>query len=211
MFWLHPPYVNTWSMWNRTTAAIVLFLLLAHNQRPSLSENENLEPNSFRDCSWGSCSDIQENPSKQETETVSDQDPDIASNQDPNLFDDNPTLLSSKALGPEYNDECSLDTCSGGQVDTLEANFPEQDDQHGHSYLQKRTPGTLSSYAYFLPDFSKLLSRGAKMAYDTVHRLSADVLEDIASIVRTVFSEEAYNFVTGLSQGAINSLFSPGT
>ena len=49
-----------------------------------------------------------------------------------------------------------------------------------------------------------------KLLFNTVHRLSADVLEDIASVVRTVFSEEAYSFVSGLSQGAINSLFSPG-
>ena len=201
-------------MWNCTTAVIILFLLLAHLYRPSLSDNEDSGPNSNGDCSWGSCDENQENPSnenetEEETETLLEHDPGTASNQEASLSEDSPASPSSEALGPELDEQCSWGSCPGLQVDTFEQDFAECDEDE-HTNLQERTPGTLSPFTDFFPKISKLVSDGAKAAFNTVHRLSADVLEDIASIVRTVFSEEAYNFVSSLSQGAINSLFSPG-
>lgn len=175
-------------MWSSWATATVLFLLLLAHYHPSLSNNDELEPNLNNDCSWGSCSESQENPDPSET---------------------NPTTPSSEALGPQETGSCPWDSCPGGQVDPLEQ-YPPELGNGGHSQVQERIPGTLSRFTEFFPNFSKLISDGAKAAYHTVHRLSADVLEDIASVVRTVFSEEAYTFVSDLSQGAINSLFAPG-
>ena len=148
---------------------IILFLLLAYNHRPSLSDNEDLEPNSNGDCSWGSCAENQESPSNQEeieeeTETPLEHDPDTASNQDAILSEDSPALPSSRALGPEWDEECSWGSCPGLQADTFEQDCTEWDED-GHTDLQTRTPGTLSAFTNFLPKLSKLVSDGAKAAF----------------------------------------------
>ena len=49
-----------------------------------------------------------------------------------------------------------------------------------------------------------------KQPLKTIYKLSEDVLKDIADIVRTVFSEEAFNIVSSAGKSALNILFDTG-
>lgn len=67
-----------------------------------------------------------------------------------------------------------------------------------------------TSIAGIINHFGNAVKYMGEAAFKTIYKLSEDVLEDIANIVRNVFSEEAYNIVSNAGKSALNILFDTG-
>lgn len=93
-------------------------------------------------------------------------------------------------LGPKVDDDsyCHDVSC------------PENENKE----LLKRGPTSLTGL------IGKAFQYVGEAAYNTIYKLSEDVLKDIADIVRGVFSEEAFNIVSSAGKSALNILFDTG-
>ena len=58
--------------------------------------------------------------------------------------------------------------------------------------------------------FTNLASNTAKAVYSTVYKLSSEVLDDIARIVKTVLNETVYGIFAETGEGILDTIYDPG-
>ena len=116
------------------------------------------------------------------------------------------TASRGDKLGPDAEEKyCLSDACDRDIENDDDA---IQIDEEGE--LADRGETHPSLFTRFKNGALGVVSGAANTVYNTVYKLSSDVLEDIANIVQTVFNETAYGLFADAGETILDTIYDPG-